>query len=286
MNVNCSFGQPMSNCNYTSGAEKYRFGFNGQEKDDEVAGAGNTNTAMFWEYDTRLGRRWNLDPKPNPSISDYACFANNPIEICDPNGDSTWTTQKGNQLTINTTIEFSGNGLYKKNGKMRKDAEATVEKIKKDIMDKWDNTKYQGMDVSINLITKTSKNGGTESSYDQIKVYRGRGRSSVRATDKNGVLITTANQSSIIRSVLAGSNYLKMSGTFYKNEVKGAYAHEYGHMIGYLDEDYEGNDNNILGVPEPKAEFMRGGIMHTVRGVPLEHHFLRIFQMYKPTIIH
>jgi hypothetical protein len=39
----------------------YGFAFNGQEKDDEVSGAGNTMTAEFWEYDTRLGRRWNVD---------------------------------------------------------------------------------------------------------------------------------------------------------------------------------------------------------------------------------
>ncbi len=65
----------------------YLYSFNGQEKDDEIAGAGNINTAMFWEYDTRLGRRWNLDPKPDPSISSYASFANNPIWYTDILGD-------------------------------------------------------------------------------------------------------------------------------------------------------------------------------------------------------
>lgn len=49
----------------------YRFGFNGQEKDDEMSGEGNTNTAEYWEYDARLGRRWNIDPKPNSLISLY-----------------------------------------------------------------------------------------------------------------------------------------------------------------------------------------------------------------------
>ncbi len=72
--------------------EKYRFGFNGQEKDDEVAGAGNTNTAMFWEYDTRLGRRWNLDPKPQINISDYAVMGDNPIQNLDLFGD-TWVNE-------------------------------------------------------------------------------------------------------------------------------------------------------------------------------------------------
>jgi hypothetical protein len=65
----------------------YRFGYNGQEKVDEIAGAGNHTTAEFWEYDTRLGRRWNRDPKPNPSVSDYACFNNNPIWNTDVLGD-------------------------------------------------------------------------------------------------------------------------------------------------------------------------------------------------------
>jgi hypothetical protein len=41
-------------------AGDYRYGFNGQEKVDEISGVGNHNTALFWEYDTRLGRRWNV----------------------------------------------------------------------------------------------------------------------------------------------------------------------------------------------------------------------------------
>ena len=37
-----------------NGTNVYRFGFNGQEKDNEVAGFGNITTAEFWEYDCRL----------------------------------------------------------------------------------------------------------------------------------------------------------------------------------------------------------------------------------------
>jgi hypothetical protein len=39
------------------GATAYRYGFNGMEKDVEVAGNQNIYTAAFWEYDARLGRR-------------------------------------------------------------------------------------------------------------------------------------------------------------------------------------------------------------------------------------
>jgi hypothetical protein len=76
----------------------YRFGFNGQEKDDKVYGNGNSYTAEFWQYDTRLGRRWNLDPKPNPWSSSYAVFNNNPIFYMDLFGD----TVKGDLKAYNT----------------------------------------------------------------------------------------------------------------------------------------------------------------------------------------
>ncbi len=63
----------------------YRFGFNGQERDDEVfIGA---YTAEYWEYDSRLGRRWNVDPVVKPWESPYACFSNNPIVYVDIHGD-------------------------------------------------------------------------------------------------------------------------------------------------------------------------------------------------------
>jgi hypothetical protein len=65
----------------------YRFGFNGQEKTNEIAGVGNHNTALFWEYDTRLGRRWNTDPVDQVSVSNYATFGNNPIVNVDVLGD-------------------------------------------------------------------------------------------------------------------------------------------------------------------------------------------------------
>jgi len=66
----------------------YRFGFNGQEKDREIYNNESTTTAMFWEYDGRIGRRWNLDPEPQVNMSDYSCFGNNPISMVDPLGNS------------------------------------------------------------------------------------------------------------------------------------------------------------------------------------------------------
>jgi hypothetical protein len=67
---------------------EYRYGFNTQEKVDEIAGSGNHYTAEFWEYDSRLGRRWNPDPKSDPWESVYVAFANNPIYHTDVAGDT------------------------------------------------------------------------------------------------------------------------------------------------------------------------------------------------------
>jgi YD repeat-containing protein len=65
----------------------YRYGFNGQEKDNEIAGEGNAYTAQFWEYDPRIGRRWNLDPEPITGISQYSALNNSPILCSDPLGN-------------------------------------------------------------------------------------------------------------------------------------------------------------------------------------------------------
>lgn len=63
-----------------------KYGFGGQEKDDEISGSGNSYTAEYWQYDPRLGRRWNIDPIVYPWQSSYACFNNNPIVFNDPLG--------------------------------------------------------------------------------------------------------------------------------------------------------------------------------------------------------
>ena len=66
---------------------EYRYGFNGQEQSDELDQNGNSYTAEFWQYDARIGRRWNIDPVVVESESGYATFKDNPIALNDPNGN-------------------------------------------------------------------------------------------------------------------------------------------------------------------------------------------------------
>jgi hypothetical protein len=70
--------------NFTAGIG-YRYSINGQEKTPEIAP--NTTTAMYWEYDSRIMRRWNVDPVVKEHESPYLCFSGNPIWFSDRNGD-------------------------------------------------------------------------------------------------------------------------------------------------------------------------------------------------------
>jgi hypothetical protein len=107
-----AFGQGIEERGFSRGT--YRYGMNGQEKDNDIAEG--IYTAEFWEYDSRICRRWNVDPKPNLSESLYACFGNNPIWNSDLLGDSIMplTTQMLRELA--TTKGYTG---YKVNESVR-----------------------------------------------------------------------------------------------------------------------------------------------------------------------
>ncbi len=68
--------------------ENYRWGFNGEETDNDVKGAGNSLDFGARIYDSRLGRWLSLDPLSNkyPYVSPYVFALNNPIALIDPDG--------------------------------------------------------------------------------------------------------------------------------------------------------------------------------------------------------
>ena len=101
---------------YSIANTNYRYGFNGQEKSTEINGSENLYTAEYWEYDSRIGRRWNPDPVIKPWESPYAALSNNPIFNIDPNGDSdsTYKTPGGGTLNAeSSTAETYDGKAYK-----------------------------------------------------------------------------------------------------------------------------------------------------------------------------
>ena len=99
------FGMQMPGRNITA-STTYRYGFNGQENSTEIAA--NTTTAEYWEYDSRISRRWNVDPvyKNSP----YECFANNPIAYADPSGLDSIKFSKSTTIITPKQKGFSGGG--------------------------------------------------------------------------------------------------------------------------------------------------------------------------------
>lgn len=61
-------------------------------------------TAEFWQYDARLGRRWNVDPEIKPWQSSYATLSNNPILMIDPFGDDDIFNKKGEFIKRANTV--------------------------------------------------------------------------------------------------------------------------------------------------------------------------------------
>ena len=122
------FGQLLTDGNYSSG--DYRFGFNSQEKDDEIYGQGNSYSAEFWQYDARLGRRWNVDPMTNeePGWSPYRAFYDNPIRFIDPTGllESTHTDEEGNVIAV---YDDGDNGVYRHKNEDLKDFDPEKESL-------------------------------------------------------------------------------------------------------------------------------------------------------------
>ncbi len=80
------FGMAMPGRTFTS--DKYRYGFNGKEKDNEVSGSGNNLDFGARIYDARLGKWLSVDPLAGkmPGYSSYCYTFNNPINLVDDDG--------------------------------------------------------------------------------------------------------------------------------------------------------------------------------------------------------
>lgn len=84
----------------------YRYGFQGQERDDELKGEGNSYDFGARMYDPRIGRFFKMDPIANYYVfqSPYVFAANNPVTLIDilgmgPGDPKYHTVKKGDNLT-------------------------------------------------------------------------------------------------------------------------------------------------------------------------------------------
>ena len=102
------FGMQMPGRKYPAQNNGYRYGFNGQERSDELNE--NLTTALYWEYDSRIARRWNIDPVFKSGISGYSVLGNNPIIMVDPFGNDWYRDTKGKNK--GDIVFMQGNGKH------------------------------------------------------------------------------------------------------------------------------------------------------------------------------
>jgi RHS repeat-associated protein len=103
-----SFGAPMTGRTFSS--EKYRYGFNGKENDNDVKNiTGSQQDYGMRIYDPRLGKFLSVDPKWRnyPSTSPYSFAGNNPIAYIDHNGEEPIPRFKAYSVGERFTVGFS-----------------------------------------------------------------------------------------------------------------------------------------------------------------------------------
>jgi len=99
----------------TFSSPEYRYGFQGQEKDDEVKGNGNSLNYKFRMHDPRVGRFLSLDPlsQSYPHNSPYAFSENRVIDAIELEGAEIWKKRwwqdYGKALldNVNSTVDFT-----------------------------------------------------------------------------------------------------------------------------------------------------------------------------------
>ncbi|NHN27973.1 hypothetical protein FIA58_020025 [Flavobacterium jejuense] len=85
----------------TSSSTAYRYGFQGQEKDDELKGEGNSLNYTFRMHDPRVGRFFATDPltKEYPELTPYQFASNSVIDMIEIEGlEDGWTVNSQGQI--------------------------------------------------------------------------------------------------------------------------------------------------------------------------------------------
>ncbi|MBL1231536.1 MAG: hypothetical protein COA31_002345 [Flavobacteriales bacterium] len=102
-----------------NGNRVYRYGYQGSEKDFEIANVTGAHiTTFFREFDTRLNRTWSIDPVFQPWQSPYTSMDNNPILYNDPLGNEVPVSgKKEDQKTLVSQVNEATGGKYRINRK-------------------------------------------------------------------------------------------------------------------------------------------------------------------------
>ncbi|CAF3303892.1 unnamed protein product [Rotaria socialis] len=171
-----AFGAPIAERSYNS--NQYRYGFNGVEKNNEIAGEGNGYTTEWRQYDPRLGRWLSPDPLMSkfPGWSPYAFAFDNPIWFNDPDGDAPPTIKqiiaegKKTSTTFVSLLKSANitDANFSSNISFGNGTHTEVTKEAKIVLTKSEDIKFQVIKLTHEL-TNRSKSAETLKSLDNAK---------------------------------------------------------------------------------------------------------------------
>jgi RHS repeat-associated protein len=89
-------------------SDSYRYGFQGQEKDDELKGEGNSLNYTFRMHDPRIGRFFATDPltKEYPELTPYQFSSNSPIDMVELEGMEGWAINNKGEVYYQPSVVF------------------------------------------------------------------------------------------------------------------------------------------------------------------------------------
>ncbi|SEC57276.1 RHS repeat-associated core domain-containing protein, partial [Tenacibaculum sp. MAR_2009_124] len=96
-------------------ADSYRYGFQGQEKDDEVKGEGNSINYKYRMHDPRVGRFFATDPLDYeyPFYTPYQFSSNSPIHAIELEGLESENILNEAEKYLGTPYEYGGKRPHK-----------------------------------------------------------------------------------------------------------------------------------------------------------------------------
>jgi RHS repeat-associated protein len=251
------FGMMLPNRNESG--DEYRYGFQGQEKDDEVSGNSNSYDFGARLYNPRVGRWLSRDPadKSFPWQSPYVSMDNNPVLKMDPIGESGIVTvdHSNKTITVSSHMIFYGEAS---STKLATDTASDIQAVWNEgasdyfveIEGEMYSVTFEIKGSYIDVVTKEQIEGDNNPLNNYVKIVND--GIPVSGMDKGGQTISGE-----------GSN----TGQFLVSDIEGSgsttEAHEYGHGLGLIPGTRNGHpqDLDMRGKGQPGIMSARGTLV-------------------------
>jgi RHS repeat-associated protein len=237
------------NCDSTAnGSTSYRFGFNGQEKVDEVYGEGNAYAFEYRIHDPRIGRFLSVDPlfASYPWNSTYAFAENRVIDGKDLEGLEWTSATTGTSTSYAVTIKVMNSSQVTSNSNLKSFLQKITPDVEANFNKQYANADYK---LSITWDFTSTIDPNTDFYLETIDVSSGTiqvgGEATLGQTQTNRIQLFTG---------VDGNDETMTTDFFYMPYQIRTLSHELGHTGG-LDHPYD-----PLATPEVVKEYAAGNL--------------------------